>query len=444
MHSFHNHDMKQSHRRVDARRPVQILALCAIALAAVGSIASVVIAASDPDWLGTAPTNISRSNTDEAWQPAIAAGPSGQIVVAWNDLPARESEVYVTRSNDHGRSWDSPMRISRNAAKSRLPDALVVGSKVFVAWAEEENNTVLEVELGGNPRPVSIPDADSPSRIPTGPRLAAGSDQRLHVVFNAGKESSSHIYHSSRALGDTTWPTAERIHTSVDGVLSWFPALAVSSDGEDLHVVWEENPFGSQRSVWYMRGTTSGSWTSPLKLSGGFNSVKPDIALSSSGDVHVVWGEAEEDSYYVRHRRYDASNESWTEATRIDPRPVDVNQISPNESAPRLALWESGEQNNLCVTWHGFREGDAEDALLSCSQNAGRTWKSPRTMSAFPEREELDQDPSIRPSIVFDASGILHGVWQQRVDIISARSYYEIYHAHAINCVFLPLVIRNG
>jgi hypothetical protein len=339
------------------------------------------------------------------------------------------------------------MQVLETVAKSQLPDVVVAEGRIFVAWSEESDKTftIHEAELGSDSRSIPIPETDAPSDISTGPRLAAGPD-RLHVVFNAGQQDS-HIFHSSRHPG-AAWPEATRIYASPEGSLSWFPALAVSPDGEDLHVVWERLS-AEGRSVWYMYGTAAGSgvsWASPLKLSANIASVKPDVATSSSGDIHVVWGEADaaQNSYYVRYRRYDASRKIWLDVKRVDPRPVYVNQISPTESTPRLALWEDDDRGNLCVTWHGFREGGAEDALLSCSQDGGETWQPARTMSTLPEGIPEYADISIWPSITFDGSGTLHGVWQQRVDITGQGSSYEIYYAHAMNCVFLPLVIRSG
>jgi hypothetical protein len=460
MRRFGSHDLKtrRSHGRAKLHGPLRALALSLIALAAVVLTASVVIAAADPDWIGAVPINISQSATDRALHPAIAAGPSGQVIVAWNDLPLGESkpDIFVARSHNQGRSWSSSMRVSSTGAKSQLPDAIVVGGKVAIAWADQWSNddkttfTISEAEPGGSPRLVPIPEADTPSDISTGPRLAAGPD-RLHVVFNAGFDygrEGSHIFHSWRALTDETWPEANRVDTFSDGSVSWFPALAVSPDGEDLHVVWERLSMEG-RSAWYAHGTLSGpgvNWTSPRKLPTQGASVKPDIAVSSSGDVHIVWGEAgtEPRSYYVRYCRYDPNRNACSEIKRIDREPVYINAINPTEPAPRLAIWEDKNRVRLCVTWHGFREGGAEDALLSCSQDGGETWQPTRTMSAFPDGEAEGQDPSIRPSAVFDAAGNLHGVWQQRVDIVSAQPYYEIYYAHAMNCVFLPLVARNG
>jgi len=460
MRSLNSLEFKTRHSplRAGGYGSVRALALCLVAMAAVALTTSIVVAATDPDWVGTAPRNISQSEMDKALHPAVAAGPSGQIAIAWNDTPSGESkpDIFVARSYDQGRSWGSSTRVSTTAAKTRLPDAIVLGNKIIVAWTEKWSNndkttfTVNEAEAGKSSHLIPVPEADTPSDISTGPRLAAGPG-RLHVVFNAGYDygnEGSHIFHSSRALTDKTWPEANRIDTFSDQSISWFPALAISPDGKDLHVVWERLA-STGRTVWYARGTlgdTSVTWASSRELPSSGASVKPDVVVSSNDGVHVVWGEEGEEplSYRIRYCLYDPSRNVCSHSKLVDQELVYINAINPTEPGPRLSLWEDESQIRLCVTWHGFREGNAEDALLSCSPDGGVTWKSPRTMSAFSDVEALDRDPSIRPSIAFDPFGTLHGVWQQRVDIVGAEPYYEIYYAHTVNRVFLPLTIRNG
>lgn len=454
---------------------VSLATLCLIAVVGIRATASIVIAATDPDWSGTAPREVSQSGTDEARQPAIAVNPPSQVVAVWRDRPFGESryDIYAARSNDQGRSWLPPARVSESSARSQLPDIAIGQGTVFVAWAEENTVStpttfkIYETELGSTsqPRLIPIPDADAPSDISTGPRLATSLD-RMHVVFNAGfnaGQDGSHIFHSSRTFAEDSWPTATQVYGSA-GAWSLFPALAVRADGqvEDLHLVWERvtlDSSGRQRNVLYMRGDASNSpvsWASALLLSGDTTAVKPDIAVTSSGDVHVVWGEVVPVNtgpgqdplyhYYVGYRQYSPASGSWSDAVRIDPNPVLVNQIEPTEATPRLALWESGVEVHLCVAWNGYRDGEpaAEDALLSCSKDRGQTWQTPRIMSPRPEGVDDNVDISTWPSIAFDASGTLHGTWRQRIGMDEQGSYYEIYYAHMLNQVFLPLVIRNG
>ena len=44
-----------------------------------------------PDWAGTEPASISEDPLVRAWQPSIAAGSGGRMVVAWSDLESGEA-----------------------------------------------------------------------------------------------------------------------------------------------------------------------------------------------------------------------------------------------------------------------------------------------------------------------------------------------------------------
>ena len=137
--------------------------------------------------------------------------------------------------------------------------------------------------------------------------------------------------------------------------------------------------------------------------------------------------------------------EAWLTLTTeepIDPDPVKVNELRPTDIAPRLTLLERDDRVRVCVVWHGFRESGsaepAEEVLLSCSQDEGRSWPPPQNVSRSPGQDEI----SIAPSIAFDAWGRLHSVWEEHVGD-SVVHDYEVYYVHAFNKVFLPLVVRN-
>jgi len=425
-----------------------------LALLLVGGVAAVAaVTASDPDWNGTQPQSVSNSLLNRAWQPILAAGPAGRMVVAWSDQNAAEAarNIYVRRSFDNGHTWSASQVLSETVLTSALPDAVAVGNRDFVAWVDlrtigGENVAIYEAEVGaGKGRLVP-----SPTKLTsTQPRLAA-STGTLHVVFNAG----SNILHAMRPLAATTWPTATRIYTSTSTVVSWLPALVAGPDGKTLHVVWQDHDLLLNKwTITYKRGTVNGAavnWTSPYPLAtGSIELMYPDIAVDSVGNLHVVWGEVVGSwpaaDQYVRYTRYDVASSQWISPTlRIDDSPVKVNTDNPTYLAPSLALREKGGQTEVCVAWHGFREGEmsfAEEILLSCSPDGGRSWLPPQNVSRSPQAEAL----SLIPSIAFDTAGQLHAVWQEhRQEMGSSVLFdYQIYHCFALVKRFLPLVVRR-
>jgi len=432
-----------------------------LALLLVGGVAAVAaVTASDPDWTGTQPANVSNSLLNRAWQPVLAAGPAGRMVVAWSDQSAAEAprNIYVRRSFDNGHTWSASQVLSETVLTSALPDAVAMGSRDFVAWVDQQtegglNVAIHEAEIGaGKGRLIPSPTG----LTSTQPRVAA-SASTLHVVFNAG----SNILHAMRPLTATTWPTATRVYTSAAALGPWFPALAIGADGKTLHLVWQEIDIkwvGEWKKEWtitYMRGQVNGtaaSWASPYPLAaGGIELNYPDIAADSKGNVHVVWGEVvgtgdlQDKDQYVRYARYDVASSQWiSPAVWIDNNPVRVNTDNPTYTAPDLALREKSGQVEVCVAWHGFREGEmsfAEEILLSCSPDGGRSWLPPQNVSRSPQAEAL----SLIPSIAFDTAGQLHAVWQEHNQEMGSNVVfdYQIYHSCALSRSFLPLVARR-
>jgi hypothetical protein len=269
----------------------------------------------------------------------------------------------------------------------------------------------------------------------------------MHAVFSAGVN----VLHASRPLAVTSWPTATRIYTSATALTLWFPDLAIGPDGKTLHVVWQEEDISDEFAVMYMRGEMNGSgvqWEPARELAATTTAefFFPTIAADSVGNPYVVWGEAvgtdgsAQPDQYVRYTRYDVTSGEWiSPALRIDASFVRTNQEIPFRTAPSLALFEIGDRVEVCVAWHGFRvDGFGENVLLSCSRNRGQSWSVPEDVSRSVDPEDM----SLAPSIAFDASGQLHGVWQEHNADMgdSVVDHYQVYHSRALYRMFMPFV----
>lgn len=428
--------------------------LCLLAqLLALLAVGGVFAATSDPIWPGTTAECISHGDQDKAYEPDIAIDSSGRLIAVWSDERGGGRDIY-TATND-GSGWSAPQVVSATVVDSWHPKVLAVEDQAFVVWIDPpitvtEHGRLYEAEIGaGTVRPITSPVDVAASQ----PGPAAGGG-RLHVVFAASDSTIPDIYHASRLLTETAWPTPTRIYTSTAPRGSWWPALATSHDGATLHAVWENRESQFERSIGYMSGTANGaavSWSSAITLSTGITAaIHPAIAVDSSGNVHVVWAEmgpAKHSEQYVWYTRYDTASSTWTTPTRVDPVSVEANQMNPTEVAPSLALWEDS-QVEVCVAWYGYRTGDyiAEEVLLRCSPDGGSTWSS-LTRNASRTTTDNEDEVSMRPAIAFDATGHLHVMWQEHPSGAGDQNkvYYEIYYAaELMNKFYFPLIRRDG
>ncbi len=413
-----------------------------VALALVGALVVGVSWAdsvtSDPDWAGITPENVSQQDGyHRGWQPDITIA-SSEVVVVWSDKASSDAIRDIFYRKRSGDSWSSAKIISDTQEISSYPDVVSVDGRHFVAWVDLDE-AVYEVELGKDVVR-EVPSALSPTSR-SWARLVGGED-RLHIIFGAGSGGVPDIYHASRELTATSWPQADLVYSSGSSAL--WPDLALSPDGRSLHLVWQE---GS--SIKYMSGDVGASnvsWSTDETISGDSDAVNPKVTVDVAGDVHVAWAEkvsSEQDvqRYYIRYRRLEAG--AWSDPVRVDYEPVRSNPDIPLLVAPSLTMSERGGRVRLCVAWYGFRENDpkVEEVLLRCSQDGGLTWAG-ETMNVSRMATEEGSEISMRPSIASDASGRIHAVWQEHVEG-DLKSDYEVYYAHELSQVFLPLVLRS-
>jgi hypothetical protein len=394
------------------------------------------------------PRNISQGPpSPQAVFGSLGVAPDGQTVyLVWSDGRAASRDIYYATSTDGGWHWQTAQPVVTTEEKdSWRPSLVVSGATPFLAWAEATdplNREICEGELGslasGTSTPVVVPNEHTMLAI--APRLALGPGE-LHLAVQGGKGAKTDILYSRRGLGATAWPAATVVFTDTASG-SQYPALAVSADGQAIHLVWQGNISGDESEIYYLRGQRSGEdvlWDPHISLSVNItHSVRPAIALGG-GAVHVVWGEMVGAEQYVRYIRSDDGGQNWNKPSRrIDPEPVRLNSVSPTDVAPALAVTPSGA---VCVAWHGFRE-DAdpyEDIHVSCSTDQGGTWGTPVNVSRSPVII------SIRPTLAVGSDGILHLAWQELADEQAnpVNDEYQIYYARSLPySVMLPIVGR--
>jgi hypothetical protein len=217
-------------------------------------------------------------NAGPGWSLAGGAtvGPSGDVYFSWTayarkNLSTRPVSIYVSRSADSGRSWNTVLLDISSAAPS------------CQAQGCEEGFLGAQIALASD---------------------AAGT---IYALWNAGTAHGGpeRIYFSSSTTGGASWSARAEVSAADDQVEHGFPAITAGAGG-DVRITWMDTRHSSLWNVFQRSSSNGGAtWSTEEQLSGparGYDYVRTggflfpfgdyfSIAIDNLGSTHVVWGE---------------------------------------------------------------------------------------------------------------------------------------------------------
>ena len=224
-------------------------------------------------------------NAGRGWSLAGGAtvDPSGTVYFGWTAYAERELEtrpvsVFVSRSADGGRNWNTVL--------------LDVSSAPPDCGEERCQEGYLGAQIA----------------------LASDASGDLYALWNAGATNGGpeRIYFSSSTSGGASWSARADISRAAPNVEHCFPAITAGAPG-DVRIAWMDTRAHEaghpDRPLWntYLRISTNGgaTWSGESQLSSaarGYDYVLPNgfrfpfgdyfsLAIDSEGATHAVWGE---------------------------------------------------------------------------------------------------------------------------------------------------------
>ncbi|HZW93302.1 MAG TPA: sialidase family protein [Candidatus Eremiobacteraceae bacterium] len=217
-------------------------------------------------------------NPEPGWSLAGGAtvDPSGGVYFSWTayarqELNTHPVSIFVSRSADGGRSWNTALL----DVSSAPPDCAAQG-------CEPE---YLGAQIG----------------------LASDSAGTVYALWNAGAAHGDpeRIYFSSSTTGGASWSAKADVSSAEEQVEHCFPAITAGVAG-DVRIAWMDM---RQAPLWnvFSRSSINGgaTWSAEAQLSSparGYDYVLPNgfkfpfgdyfsMAIDNVGNTHVVWGE---------------------------------------------------------------------------------------------------------------------------------------------------------
>jgi hypothetical protein len=201
---------------------------------------------------------------------------NGGVYFSWTayareQLSSRPVNIYVSRSADAGRSWNTALL----DVSSAPPECAAFGCEAEYLGAQ--------IALASD---------------------AAGT---IYALWNAGVAHGGpeRMYFSSSTTGGASWSAKAEVSSAGEHVEHCFPAITAGVAG-DVRIAWMDT---RQNSLWntFTRSSSNGgaTWSAEAQLSSGargYDYVLPEgfifpfgdyfsIAIDNAGSTHVVWGE---------------------------------------------------------------------------------------------------------------------------------------------------------
>lgn len=284
-------------------------------------------------------------------------------------------------------------------------------------------STVLFIN-GGLPLSTTTPEAVSRT-----PRLAMDGMGHLHAFWSddcsneegceategleGGPFVGGDLFH--RVLSETGWSPINIVSSAENDGDSRAPDVAVSSDG-NVHLVWQDDGnidgFGGDTDIFYRYyDISNGTWSAIETVSAGSSiiSQEPAVTVTSDGTVHVAWEESDGITTVVYSRR--ATNGSWTMAV----------PLSNPELDSRLPELDVDLMDRIYAVWQEDQGNRDHDIMLAVAENNNFG-------DAIVVSDNVLDGDSYQPQLAVDTQNVAHIVWRDDSELFNSGTDDEVFY----------------
>lgn len=361
---------------------------------------------------------VSSESDDRSFSPSIDVDRYERVHVAWCDSSEYGDSgcdvdiFYKTR--DKSGEWSTTEVVSIESYKHSVNPSLAVhqNNGVYIAWREEVE------EAGGfrwdifirqkvyfeNWKNVEVVSTETDG-LADNPSLAVALDGSVHVAWHESSDYGNSdmdydIFYRQRT-SDGTWTATELVSTESSST-SWYPSLAVESDGT-VHVAWVEL-LSDKNEIHYKKRTPDGTWTTREVISAesSHEPYAPSLDVDRLGGVHIAWMDDRGKNPILMPKydisyRYKPKGENWY--------PIEI-IYECNKTASFCPSLEVGSDDFIHVVWNEYAPQSIDHEIYYTHKQIGENyWEVIEWVS------DQTQPMSFDPSLATDKNGVVHVAW---------------------------------
>lgn len=313
----------------------------------------------------------------------------------------------------------------------KTPDLAVMDNGHIVAvWGDDRNGGYTDIYFSkstdggklfgdGEPDTDIRVDNDPGDTYQRDPAIAT-SGNNVYVVWMDGRSGYYHIFFAKSTNGGASFTGFLRIDTQPTEVDLEFPDIAVSPSGT-ICVVWHEK---ETFDIYYTESTDGGASFLPtirVDDTGAASSAQkyPKMAIDSEGDKYIVWQDNRSGSndydIYCAHASSSSTN-FMSNVVRVDDAGA-----TGSTSATRPCIATEGA-SNVYIAWKDDRTSASGDLYFDKSTDKGANFGTDIKV----DDQSAGAPIQDRSSMAVDGGGIIHLAWE---DKRTGKS--EVYYANS-------------
>jgi len=256
---------------------------------------------------------------------------------------------------------------------------------------------------------------DTTSASQLSPAVASYNNE-FYVVWVDARIGGWHIYFSKSTEGGSDFSSNKMVDNSATDAILRNPDIAVSTTGV-ISVVWQKNIDGKYK-IFYSESSNGGStFSESIRVDDtgtGANDLKyPKIAIGSEGDKYVAWQDDRDgdSNIYSAHAAAGVSSAFGTNI-RVD------NALSGDQIRPTIGAFGS---SNVYVAWCDKRSDSKGDIYFAKSTDKGSNFGTDKRVD-----DTTSSSTQEFPDLTVDSSGNINIVWLDK-----RATYPKIYYANS-------------
>ena len=244
--------------------------------------------------------NLSNSPNKVSWNARIKVS-EPDVVVTWNERVSNQSDIFFSKSSDHGKSFSKPINLSNSILKTVDSAIGVFENNIYIVWNDMTKNSTdiffaKSTDKGDTfSKPLNLSNSSGTPIILRDGSLAV-SDGKIFLVWYDESEKDNYIFFTRSTDEGLTFSTP--INLSQSNATTKF--AQVVANGKNVYVVWHDYSQGNG-DIFLRESNDYGATFGSIKnLSNDKDEstlfiLGPQIALSEDS-VFTVWQSKSKDS----------------------------------------------------------------------------------------------------------------------------------------------------